>query len=141
MFWLFYLWWFCWNDDFCCLCKVLFITKMRKRTKQFVVRLNDDELNHLNKLVQESNLSRESYLRMCINGLVPKPSPSTELIEIIGILRQIAESLSDISKSVYTQNGIDESIYVQNFELLQNQINEIMILIREPMELKLPMNQ
>lgn len=141
MFWLFYLWWFCWNDDFCCLCKVLFITKMRKRTKQFVVRLNDDELNHLNKLVQESNLSRESYLRMCINGLVPKPSPSTELIEIIGILRQIAESLSDISKSVYTQNGIDESIYVQNFELLQNQINDIMILIREPMELKLPMNQ
>lgn len=114
---------------------------MRKRTKQFVIRLNDDELNHLNKLVKASNLSRESYLRMCINGLVPKPSPSTELIEIIRILRQIAESLSDISKCVYTQNGIDESMYIQNFELLQNQINEIMILIREPMELKFPMAQ
>ena len=114
---------------------------MRKRTKQFVIRLNDDELNHLNKLVKESNLSRESYLRMCINGLVPKPSPSTELIETIGILRQTAESLNDISKSVYTQNGVDETMYIQNFELLQNQINEIMILIREPMELKFPMTQ
>ena len=114
---------------------------MRKRTKQFVIRLNDDELNHLNKLVKESNLSRESYLRMCINGLVPKPSPSTELIETIGILREIAESLSDISKSVYTQNGIDESIYIHNFELLQKQINKIMILIREPMELKFPITQ
>ena len=114
---------------------------MRKRTKQFVIRLNDDELNHLNKLVKASNLSRESYLRMCINGLVPKPSPSTELIETLGILRQITESLSDISKSVYTQNGIDESLYVQNFELIQRQINEIMILIREPMELKFPMAQ
>lgn len=114
---------------------------MRKRTKQFVIRLNDDELNHLNKLVKASNLSRESYLRMCINGLVPKPSPSTELIETIGILRQIAESLSDISKSVYTQNGIDESMYIQNFELLQNQINEIMILIREPTELKFTLTQ
>lgn len=114
---------------------------MRKRTKQFVIRLNDDELNHLNKLVKESNLSRESYLRMCINGLVPKPSPSTELIETIGILRQIAESLNDISKSVYTQNGVDETMYIQNFELLQNRINEIMILIREPMELKFPMTQ
>lgn len=114
---------------------------MRKRTKQFVIRLNDDELNHLNKLVKESNLSRESYLRMCINGLVPKPSPSTELIETIGILRQIAESLNDISKSVYTQNGVDETMYIQNFELLQNQINEIMILIREPMELKFPITQ
>ncbi|RGU73250.1 plasmid mobilization protein [Holdemanella biformis] len=114
---------------------------MRKRTKQFVIRLNDDELNHLNKLVKASNLSRESYLRMCINGLVPKPSPSTELIETIGILRQIAEFLSDISKSVYTQNGIDESMYIQNFELLQNQINEIMILIREPTELKFTLTQ
>lgn len=114
---------------------------MRKRTKQFVIRLNDDEFNHLNKLVKESNLSRESYLRMCINGLVPKPSPSTELIETIRILRQIAESLNDISKSVYTQNGVDETMYIQNFELLQNQINEIMILIREPMELKFSMAQ
>ena len=105
---------------------------MCKRTKQFVIRLYDDELNHLNKLFKESNLSRESYLRMCINGLVPKHSPSTELIETIGILQQIAESLSDISKSVYTKNGIDESIYIHNFELLQKQINESMILIREP---------
>lgn len=114
---------------------------MRKRTNRVEIKLNDAEYAHLNNLVQESNLSRESYLRMCINGLIPKPSPSTELIETIGTLRQIAESLSDISKSVYTQNGIDESIYVQNFELLQSQINEIMILIREPMELKFPMAQ
>lgn len=114
---------------------------MRKRTNRVEIKLNDAEYAHLNNLVQASNLSRESYLRMCINGLVPKPSPSTELIEIIRILRQISESLSDISKSVYTQNGIDESIYVQNFELLQSQINEIMILIREPMELKFPMAQ
>ena len=114
---------------------------MRKRSNRVEIKLNDDELNHLNKLVKESNLSRESYLRMCINGLVPKPSPSTELIETIGILRQIAESLSDISKSVYTQNCIDGSIYIHNFEQLQNQINEIMILIREPTELKFPLTQ
>lgn len=113
--------------------KVHFITGMRKRTNRVEIKLNDYELNHLNRLVKESNLSRESYLRMCINGLVPKPSPSTELIETIGILREIAKSLSDSSKSVSTQNGIDESMYIQNFELLQNQINEIMILIREPL--------
>ncbi|WP_419022609.1 hypothetical protein [Holdemanella sp.] len=113
--------------------KVHFITSMRKRTNRVEIKLNDYELNHLNRLVKESNLSRESYLRMCINGLVPKPSPSTELIETIGILREIAKSLSDISKSVSTQNGIDESMYIQNFELLQNQINKIMILIREPL--------
>ena len=115
--------------------------KIKSKKKEIKVRLTNNDLDHLNNLVKESNLSRESYLRMCINGLVPKPSPSTELIETIGILRQIAESLNDISKSVYTQNGVDETMYIQNFELLQNQINEIMILIREPMELKFPMTQ
>lgn len=114
---------------------------MRKRTNRVEIKLNDTEYAHLNNLVQASNLSRESYLRMCINGLVPKPSPSTELIETIGILREIAESLSYISKNAYTQNGIDKSIYIQNYELLQNQISEIMILIREPTELKFPLAQ
>lgn len=107
--------------------------KTKSKKKEIKVRLTNNDLDHLNNLVKESNLSRESYLRMCINGLVPKPSPSTELIETIGILREIAKSLSDISKSVSTQNGIDEPMYIQNFELLQNQINEIMILIREPL--------
>ena len=123
-----------------CLYKVLFI-KMRKRNKQFVIRLSDSEWNHLNELVKYSGQSRESYLRMCINGLVPRPAPSVELVEVIQVLRQIANSLSDISKCVYAQNGIDESMYIHNFELLQNQINEIMILIREPTELKFPITQ
>lgn len=114
---------------------------MRKRNKQFVIRLTDSEWNHLNELVKYSGQSRESYLRMCINGLVPKPAPSVELVEVIQVLRQIANSLSDISKYVYAQNGIDESMYIHNFELLQNQINEIMILIREPTELKFPITQ
>lgn len=123
-----------------CLYKVLFI-KMRKRNKQFVIRLSDSEWNHLNELVKYSGQSRESYLRMCVNGLVPRPAPSVELVEVIQVLRQIANSLSDISKCVYAQNGIDESMYIHNFELLQNQINEIMILIREPTELRFPITQ
>lgn len=114
---------------------------MRKRNKQFVIRLSDSEWNHLNELVKYSGQSRESYLRMCINGLVPRPAPSVELVEVTQVLRQIANSLSDISKYVYAQNGIDESMYIHNFELLQNQINEIMILIREPTELKFPITQ
>jgi hypothetical protein len=109
---------------------------MRKRTKQFVIRLNDDELNHLNKLVKESNLSRESYLRMCINGLLPRPVPTKELIELIEILREIAENMNQIAISVYTQNTMDKSFYMENYEKLQDQINEIMILIRQPINME-----
>ena len=73
---------------------------MRKRSKQFVIRLSESEWNHLNEMVKESNLSRESYLRMCINGLLPRPVPTKELIELIEILREIAENMNQIAISV-----------------------------------------
>lgn len=117
------------------LCKVHFIT-MRKRSKQFVIRLSESEWNHLNEMVKESNLSRESYLRMCINGLLPRPVPTKEFIEVIKILREIAENMNQIAISVYTQNAIDKSFYMENYEKLQDQINEIMILIRQPINME-----
>lgn len=117
------------------LCKVHFIT-MRKRSKQFVIRLSESEWNHLNELVNESNLSRESYLRMCINGLLPRPVPTKELIELIEILREIAENMNQIAISVYTQKTMDKSFYMENYEKLQDQINEIMILIRQPINME-----
>lgn len=117
------------------LCKMHFIT-MRKRSKQFVIRLSESEWNHLNEMVKESNLSRESYLRMCINGLLPRPVPTKELIELIEILREIAENMNQIAISVYTQNTMDKSFYMENYEKLQDQINEIMILIRQPINME-----
>ena len=109
-------------------------TKLKK--KEIKVRLTNQDFEHLNKLVKESNLSRESYLRMCINGLLPRPAPSKELIEIIEILREIAENMNQIAISVYTQNTMDKSFYMENYEKLQDQINEIMILIRQPINME-----
>lgn len=109
-------------------------TKLKK--KEIKVRLTNQDFEHLNKLVKESNLSRESYLRMCINGLLPRPAPSKELIEVIEILREIAENMNQIAISVYTQNTMDKSFYMENYEKLQDQINEIMILIRQPINME-----
>lgn len=53
---------------------------MAVNKKEIKLRLTDSELDHLNKSVKESNLSRESYIRMCINGLLPRPAPSKEWI-------------------------------------------------------------
>ena len=83
-----------------------------------------------------SGQSRESYLRMCINGLVPRPAPSVELVEVTQVLRQIAESINGIAGAVYKQNKMDDSVYMENYEVLQKQINEIMILIRQPINME-----
>lgn len=106
------------------------------KKKEIKIRLTNEEFNHLNRLVQKSNLSRESYIRMCINGLVPKPAPSVELVEVTQVLRQIAESINTIAGEVYKQNKIDDSVYMENYELLQKKINEIMILIRQPINME-----
>lgn len=107
---------------------------MRKRANRVEFKLNDTEYKHLNELVEISNLSRESYLRMLINGLVPKPSPSAELIEIIQILCQILDALLTNS-----QNN-DNEFLIKIHDELQDQINSIMILIREPCEIKISFN-
>ena len=115
---------------------VLSTMKTKSKKKEIKVRLTNKDLDHLNNLVKESNLSRESYLRMCINGLLPRPAPTKELIEVIEILREIAENMNQIAISVYTQNEIDKSFYMENYEKLQEQINEIMILIRQPINME-----
>lgn len=110
--------------------------KTKSKKKEIKVRLTNNDLDHLNNLVKESNVSRESYLRMCINGLLPRPAPTKEFIEVIEILREIAENMNQIAISVYTQNAMDKSFYMENYEKLQDQINEIMILIRQPINME-----
>lgn len=107
-----------------------------ERKKEIKIRLSNSELNFLNQLVKESNLSREAYLRMRINGLVPKPAPSTELVEVTQVLRQIAESINRIAVEFYKQSKMDDSVYMENYEALQKQINQIMILIRQPINME-----
>ena len=116
--------------------RVLSTMKTKSKKKEIKVRLTNNDLDHLNNLVKESNLSRESYLRMCINGLLPRPAPTKEFIEVIEILREIAENMNQIAISVYTQNAMDKSFYMENYEKLQDQINEIMILIRQPINME-----
>lgn len=105
---------------------------MKSKKKEIKLRLNNQELQHLNSLVKQSKLSRESYLRMLINGLVPRASPSEELIDTILILRNISNSIYQLS--INNPNVVQ---YQSDFELLQEQINQIMILIRQPTNLEL----
>lgn len=103
---------------------------MRSKENEIKVRLSNQELEHLNDLVKKSKLSRESYLRMLINGLIPRASPSEELIDTILLLRNISNDIYQISI-----NNSSIQKYQEDFELLQDQINQIMILIRQPIDI------
>lgn len=56
---------------------------MKLKKKEIKVRLNDHDFNHLMLLVRQSNLSRESYLRMIINGFIDTDSYKQNYEELI----------------------------------------------------------
>ena len=104
---------------------------MRNRMNEIKIRLNNEELKHLNLLVKQSKLSRESYLRMVINGIVPRAAPSEELIDTIILLRGISNDIHSIAVK-----NPDEIKYQSDFVMLQEEITKIMYLIRQPTSLE-----
>lgn len=111
-------------------------TANRKRSNQFIIRLNDQELDHLNTLVAMTKLSRESYIRMLINGVIPRAAPSKELLETIRLLHNIANNINQIAKQANTNGSIDVEMYKSNYIQLQKRIDEIMWMIREPTKME-----
>ena len=111
-------------------------TANRKRSNQFIIRLNDQELDHLNTLVAMAKLSRESYIRMLINGVIPRATPSKELLETKRLLRNIANNINQIAKQANTNGSIDVEMYKSNYIQLQKQIDEIMWMIRKPTKME-----
>ena len=111
-------------------------TANRKRSNQFIIRLNDQELDHLNTLVAMAKLSRESYVRMLISGVIPRAVPSKELLETIRLLRNIANNINQIAKQANTNGSIEVEMYKSNYIHLQKQIDEIMWMIRKPTKME-----
>ena len=72
-----------------------------------------------------------------LNGLVPRPAPSVVSGRSNPSTKTNCQSINGIAPSkVYKQNKMDDSVYVENYEALQKQINEIMILIRQPINME-----
>lgn len=48
---------------------------MRERTHEIKIRLNDEELTHLNEMVSRSIYNRETFLRLLLNGYSMQECP------------------------------------------------------------------
>lgn len=109
---------------------------MRKRNYRIEVKLDQDEFNHLMELVEQSRLSRESYIRMLISGVIPKAAPSKEMLETTKLLRNIANNINQVAKTANSNGSIDVETYKTNYIELQKLIDEIMLLIRAPTKME-----
>ena len=70
---------------------------MRKRNRRINVRLSKDEYEYLNGLVEETQLSREEYLRVLINGVKAEKTIDEELTDVLKNLYIIANNMNQIA--------------------------------------------
>lgn len=94
----------------------------RKRNNRIHICLTDDELAHVNELAKLSGLSREVYTRMLYKNLVPRPCPSSELLETIAQLRRIGNNINQIAFIANTTGEIEADYFKNCFLKLQKEI-------------------
>lgn len=75
---------------------------MRKRNNSINIRLNDVELEKLNKKVTESGLSREGFIRNVLNDVEIHPAPPVDFFNLIREIRRIGNNINQL---VHYANG------------------------------------
>ena len=65
----------------------------RNRDSQLNIRMSQSEMDKLSRNARRSGLSKSNYIRMLLNGYVPKESPPIEYNELIRIMTDIHSEL------------------------------------------------
>ena len=61
----------------------------RNRNTQLNIRLSESEMDKLSRNARRSGLSKSNYIRMLVNGYVPKESPPVEYNELIRAMTDV----------------------------------------------------
>lgn len=105
---------------------------MNKRIYEIKVRLAADEMAYLNQLVAASGLSRETYLRMLISGVVPKEAPPPDFWAMMRELHAIGNNLNQIAMNAHVLNAIDAKHYDEGVRLFQDAVQNILSAVLDP---------
>ena len=66
---------------------------MRNRNTQLNIRLSESEMDNLSRNARRSGLSKSNYIRMLVNGYVPKESPPIEYNQLIRAMTDVYSEL------------------------------------------------
>jgi hypothetical protein len=98
---------------------------MRKRNVRIQFWLDKKETESFDKKVKRSGLSRESYLRHIIGGLVPTDAPPPDYYTMMRELHAIGTNLNQVAQKANVLNVIDVKRYDENVAALNKAVIEI----------------
>lgn len=105
---------------------------LRNRNNEIKVRLYKEEMEKLNKRAKKCGLSREAYVRMLINGCIPREAPNQEFYSMTRELYRIGNSMNQVARKAHIFNSIDVQRYDSAYRQLQKVIKEMFKAVVEP---------
>ena len=110
---------------------------MKNRNYEIKVRLTQAELVHLTRLVRASGLSRETYLRRLISGVVPRDAPPPDFFSMMRELHYIGNNLNQIATKAHALNVIDAKHYDDSVLLFEEAVQKILSAVLDPVPMEL----
>jgi len=80
---------------------------MRNRNNMIKIMLNDKELEHLNKQLENSGLNKSVLIRKLISGVKVNPVPVDEYRKISVLLSNVTNDLNQIARQANTTDSMD----------------------------------
>lgn len=109
---------------------------MNNRNNEIKVRLTQAEIVHLTRLVSASGLSRETYLRKLISGVVPRESPPPDFFSMMRELHSIGNNLNQIAMKAHALNAIDAKHYDDGVQLFEETVQKILSAVLDPVSME-----
>ena len=107
-----------------------------KRNMKITFRLNESEYKKFKKRVKKSGVSQEGYIRYLINGFIPTDIPPPDYHSMMNELRGIGRNMNQIAQKAHVLNVIDAGKYDEAFDMLKQQLLEIMKAVSQPREIE-----
>ena len=109
---------------------------MKNRNYEIKVRLTQAEMVHLTRLVSASGLSRETYLRKLISGVVPREAPPPDFFAMMRELHYIGNNLNQIAMKAHALDAIDARRYDDGVQLFEKAVQKILSAVLDPVPME-----